>query len=136
MKQKINLRTILFSSIAICCLGGCSKAPSTSDQASAAPAKSVDEFIAEVNKKYLDSYAEYNAAQWTYVTYINDDTALLATKANETLMALEKEVLADARNYKDAPMSAETKKAYINLTQGKTLLPPDTPEARAELARL
>ncbi|MCE3252313.1 MAG: peptidyl-dipeptidase, partial [Cellvibrio sp.] len=136
MKKPSKLRNILFSGIAICGLVACSKAPSNSEQTSSAPAKSVDEFIAEVNKKYLDSFYEYNAAQWTYVTYINDDTALLATKANEKFMALEKEVLAEARLYKDAPMSAETKKAYINLTQGKTLLPPDTPEARAELARL
>lgn len=136
MKNKNNLRNILFISIACCGLVACSKAPSTSEQASVSPTKSVDEFIAEVNKKYLDNFYEYNAAQWTYVTYINDDTALLSAKANEKLMALEKEVLAEARLYKDAPMSAETKKAYINLTQGKTLLPPDTPEARAELARL
>jgi len=136
MKNQINLRNILFTSIAFCGLVACSKAPSTSEQTSAAPAKTVDEFIAEVNKKYLDNTYEYNAAQWTYVTYINDDTALLATKSNEKLMAMEKEMLAEARLYKDAPMSAETKKAYRNLTQGKTLLPPDTPEARAELARI
>lgn len=139
MKHKINLRNILFSSIALCCLGACSKAPSNSDQASAAPTKptkSVDEFIAGANKTYLDNYYEYNAAQWVYVTYLNDDSAMLATKSNEKWMAMEKELLAEARLFKDAPMSAETQKAYINMTQGKTLLPPDTPEARAELARL
>src|SRR5688572_7520906 len=144
MNNKINLRNILFSSLALSgiALGGltaCSKAPSNSDQAVATPAKptkSVDEFIAGANKTYIDNYYEYNAAQWVYVTYLNDDSAMLATKANEKWMAMEKELLAEARLYKDAPMSAETKKAYINMTQGKTLLPPDTPEARAELARL
>jgi peptidyl-dipeptidase A len=139
MSNPINLRTILFSCIALGCLTACSKAPSSSDQATAVPAKptkSVDEFIAGANKTYLDNYYEYNAAQWVYVTYLNDDSAMLATKANEKWMAMEKELLAEARLYKDAPMSAETKKAYINMTQGKTLLPPDTPEARAELARL
>lgn len=139
MKNKINLRNILFSSIALCCLGACSKAPSNSEQATATPTKptkSVDEFIADANKTYLDNYYEYNAAQWVYVTYLNDDSAMLATKANEKWMAMEKELLSEARHYKDVPMSAETKKAYVNMTQGKTLLPPDTPEARAELARI
>lgn len=141
MKNRINLRSILFTSIALCCLGGCSKAPSSESehadkQTNAAPTKSADEFIASVNKTYLDNYVEYNAAQWIYVTYINDDSALLATKANEKWMAMEKELLAEARLYKDVPMSAETKKAYVNMTLGKTILPPDTPDERSELARL
>lgn len=145
MKDRINLRNILFTSIALCCLGACSKAPSSDNgntnnsadkKTSAALTKSADEFIASVNKTYLDNYLEYNAAQWVYVTYINDDSALLATKANEKWMAMEKELLAEARLYKDASMSAETKKAYVNMTLGKTLLPPDTPDERAELARL
>lgn len=95
-----------------------------------------DEFIADVNQRYLDIGRETTAAQWAYVTYINDDTALLASKANERFMAFEKEVLSEARNYKNKTMSADTAKAYTNLTLGKTLLPPDTAEARAELARL
>lgn len=136
MNNPIKLRNILFSSIAICCLGACSKAPSGDAAVNVAPVKSVDEFIASVNKTYLDNYREYNAAQWVYVTYLNEDSALLAAKANEKWMAMEKELLSEARLYKDAPMSAETKKAYNNMTLGKTLLPPDTPEARAELARL
>lgn len=141
MKDRLNLRNIVFTGIALCCLGACSKAPSSEGQnadkpISAAPVKSADEFIASANKTYLDNYIEYSAAQWLYVTYINDDSALLATKANEKWMAIEKELLAEARLYKDAPMSAQTQKAYINLTQGKTLLPPDTAEDRAELARL
>ncbi|WP_152625339.1 M2 family metallopeptidase [Cellvibrio sp. OA-2007] len=136
MKNYMGLRGFLYSAIALFCLSGCSKAPSTSEVAAAPAVKSADEFIASVNKTYLDNYYEYNAAQWVYVTYLNDDSALLATKSNEKWMAMEKELLAEARHYKDAPMSAATKKAYINMTQGKTLLPPDTPEARAELARI
>lgn len=98
--------------------------------------KSADEFIADVNQRYLDIYRETNAAQWAYVTYINEDTALLASKANERMMAFEKEILAEARAFKDKPMSPATAKAYTNLTLGKTLLPPDTPAERAELAKL
>lgn len=134
------MRNFLFTSIAVCFLSACNKVPESNEpvqsQSSATPAKSVDEFIADANKTYLDNYYENTAAQWVYVTYINNDSALLATKANEKWMAMEKDLLAEARIYKDVPMSAATQKAYVNLTQGKTLLPPDTPEGRAELARL
>ncbi|MEN0037631.1 MAG: M2 family metallopeptidase [Cellvibrio sp.] len=98
--------------------------------------KSVDTFIADTSERYLEVSREINAAQWAYVTYINDDTAFLASKANERLMEFEKQVLAEARNYKDQPMSAPTAKAYANLTLGKVLLPPDTQAERAELAQL
>lgn len=100
------------------------------------PQKSAEQFIAEVNKRYEEETREYNAAQWVYNTYINEDSGLLATKASERLMAMEKEILSQARKYKDAEMDPATAKAYSNLTKGKTLLPPDTPEQRAELAAL
>jgi len=144
MSNKINLRSVLLSGIAAFSLVACNKAPSNNEPSaesndekiSAVPVKSADEFIAGANKIYLDNYYEYNAAQWVYVTYLNSDSAMLATKANEKWMAMDKELLSAARAYQAAPMSAATKKAYTNLTQGKTLLPPDTPEARAELARI
>jgi len=139
MTYQPNFRRTLLSGVVLFCaifLSACNKTPSTSERASSVPAKSADEFIAETNKTYLDNYQELNAAQWIYVTYLNDDTALLSAKANEKWMAMDKELLSAARAYQAAPMSAATKKAYTNLTQGKTLLPPDTPEARAELARI
>lgn len=106
------------------------------DKTKGADKKTVETFIADVNRRYMEIYRETNAAQWAYVTYLNEDTALLATKANERLMALDKEILAEAREFSEQPMAAATAKAYTNLTLGKTLLPPDTPEERAALAQL
>lgn len=136
MKTLSNVYKSMVFGVALCGLSACSKSPPVSEAVDLAPVKSVDEFIADVNRRYLENYQESTAAQWIYVTYINDDSALLATKATEKWMAMEEEVLSEARRYKDVAMSPATQKAYINLTQGKTLLPPDTPEARAELARL
>lgn len=98
--------------------------------------KTADAFIADVNQRYLDMNREMNAAQWAYVTYINEDTALIAAKTYERYMEFEKGILAEAREFNDEPMSALTAKAYTNLTLGKTLLPPDTAAERAELAQL
>lgn len=121
-------------------LAGCQEsadAPADMQETAAAePEKSAEEFIAGVNKRYKEETREYNAAQWVYNTYINEDSGLLATEASERLMAMEKEVLSQARKYKGAEMDPVTAKAYSNLTSGKTLLPPDTPERRAELAAL
>src|SRR5690606_1328197 len=61
---------------------------------------------------------------------------ILATKAAERGMELEKAILADARKYLNADMNPVTAKAYANLTKGKTLLPPDSAQERTELASL
>src|SRR6187402_1824466 len=100
----------------------------TSTEASAKDSKtnlSADEFIAKANKLIETETPEFNAAQWVYETYITDDSGILASKASERFMTIQKDLLAEARNYKNATMSVATSKAYTNLTQGKELLPPD-----------
>lgn len=134
---KVSL-IIALSAISCGFLSSCGKQEVASNINSepVATTKSPEQFIDDANAKYLEAYREFNAAQWAYVTYINEDTELLATKANERWMSLEKELLSEARQYKDQPMSPVTRKAYTNMTQGKSLLPPDTLEGRAELARI
>ena len=141
MYRKNLLGLVIASSLLV--ISGCkeSSAPTSSSTTSApatsaASKKSVDEFIADVNKQYETLNKEVNAAQWVYVTYINDDTALLATKASEKMLEANKVALAEARQYQSQPMSATTAKAYANLTKGQTLLPPDSAEDRAELAAI
>src|SRR5690554_609358 len=95
------------------------------------PKQSVGEFIDSVNRRYDAAIREYSAANWVYMTYINEDSGLLASKANERFMALNKEVLAEARQYRDHKMTDEERQAYRNLTLGQTVLPPDTAEERA-----
>lgn len=116
---------------AVLVLSACQSTPSASTSQ-----QSVAEFIDSVNRRYLEAMREYSAANWVYMTYINEDSGLLASKANERLMALEKEMLAEARQYKDVEMTPQQRKAYDNLTLGKTTLPPDSPRDRAELAKL
>lgn len=132
-KFSTNRKTLLACSIGILALAGCKEAQvKQADSEGMTP----DAFIDDVNKQYELSMREATAAQWVYVTYINDDTAILATKAAERGMELEKAILADARKYLNADMNPVTAKAYANLTKGKTLLPPDSAEERTELASL
>ena len=134
-RQKIMTSRAIAVCVASVFLAACQPSADTKTEQKTT-AKSADEFIADVNQRYLDMNREMNAAQWAYVTYINEDTALIAAKTYERYMEFEKGVLAEAREFKQSPMSASTAKAYTNLTLGKTLLPPDTAAERAELAQL
>lgn len=97
---------------------------------------SAEAFIADVNQQYDVANIEMNAAQWVRMTYITDDTALLAATAYEKYMAMEKDIQARARNYSIEDASPNTAKALTNLTLGQTILPPDTAEDRARLAQI
>ena len=108
----------------------------TSISVASTPSISPDEFIADANKKLDAATLENNSAQWVYETYINDDSGLLAAKSNERFLTLQKELLAEARDYQSLPMSAATAKAFTNLTKGKEILPPDNADDIAELANL
>ncbi|WP_331344303.1 M2 family metallopeptidase [Cellvibrio sp. UBA7661] len=134
-RQKIMVYRVMAVFVASVFLAACQPSADTKSEHKATT-KSADAFIADVNQRYLDMNREMNAAQWAYVTYINEDTALIAAKTYERYMEFEKGVLAEAREFKQSPMSASTAKAYTNLTLGKTLLPPDTAAERAELAQL
>ena len=99
MIKKMNLHFALRATTALAScilLASCQpSAPVKKDES--ADKKTADTFIADVNQRYLDIYRETNAAQWAYLTYINEDTALLASKANERMLAFTKEILAEAR---------------------------------------
>src|SRR5690606_36538810 len=64
---------IFLASCNLSSTGGKNETPSTN--------KSAQAFIADVNDRYMDIYRETTAAQWAYVTYLNEDTSLLAAKA-------------------------------------------------------
>jgi peptidyl-dipeptidase A len=135
--KNISLLNSFLIVASIFCLSSCADDKmETTENTKSSISKSPEVFIDDVNRRYLEIYRETNAAQWVYSTYINEDSALVVAKSNERMMAFEKQILAEARDYKDAPMSKDTAKAYTNLTLGKTLLPPDTAEERAELATL
>lgn len=137
-KSKLRLLVVLLAStvLAACQPAADAKKEDGVKPKGASKNQSAEAFIADVNQRYLEIDREMNAAQWAYVTYINEDTALLAAKAYERFMEFEKGVLAEARAFKNSPMSASTARAYTNLTLGKTLLPPDTAAERAELAQI
>lgn len=123
---------------ALALLNGC--APSTSaapaDKDAAAVARGARELVQRVNDESFDRQREASAAGWIAATYINDDSQLLAAKAQERDLAYQAGILAEARRYTDAKVDKDTRRAFDLMLKGNTVLPPARADDQAELTRL
>ena len=123
---------------ALALLNGC--APSTSaapgDKDAAAIAQGARELVQRVNDESFDRQRESAAASWIAATYINDDSQLLAAKAQERDLAYQAGILAEARRYTDAKVDQDTRRAFDLMLKGNTVLPPARADDQAELTRL
>jgi len=110
--------------------------------ASAAMAKgkdgkeTADEFVARVNAEMRADYVENTAAQWLSETYINDDSATIASKANERALIKLGEYVEQSRRFNGQTMSADSSRALQLLRLGITVPPPKNPAHLAELTQL
>ncbi|WP_305805408.1 M2 family metallopeptidase [Stenotrophomonas sp. YIM B06876] len=124
---------------AVLSLSACKKQASPEAAVSApksAPAESADQFIARVNAEYKAMYPEMTSAQWLSSTYINDDSARVAAKANERWLTALNQWIEQAGQYDGQPMSADTARA-IHLLKLMTSMPaPRDPAKLAELTRI
>ena len=80
----------------------------TGQTASGAPAETARDFIARANAEIDDLDLEQGAASWVSVTYINEDTAMLASRANARVGELMAGLIADSKAYADSEMDPET----------------------------
>jgi peptidyl-dipeptidase A len=71
----------------------------TNPPANTTPAMTAAEFVEYADARIDEISKEFNAAQWVYATYINDDTAILSTNAYSRYMNLEEQLLNQARTY-------------------------------------
>ena len=123
-------------------LVACTRTPSPTPETQStatgtAPAnETADQFIARVNDEFRHSYAELSAAQWLSSTYINDDSELVAAKANERWLTQLNGWIEQARRFEGQPMSPATARS-ISLLKLMTSMPaPRDPRRLAELARI
>ena len=126
--------------VAVLSLAACKKdgAPDAATPAAsaAAPTETADQFIARVNAEYKAMYPEMTSAQWLSSTYINDDSARVAAKANERWLTTLNGWIEQAGKYEGQPMSADTQRA-ISLLKLMTSMPaPRDPQKLAELAAI
>ncbi|MDH5824087.1 M2 family metallopeptidase [Luteimonas sp. RD2P54] len=133
----MNPRRLWVLAIAAClALSACKREAAPATDPSVPENETADEFIARVNDELRAMYPELSAAQWLSSTYINDDSQLLAAKANERWLTALNGWIAQARRFEGQDMSPATARA-INLLKLSTAMPaPRDPERLAELTRI
>ena len=117
-------------------VAGQQSAQAAKPAAAPAPKESADAFIARVNKEMREDYTEMTAAQWLSETYINDDSQLVASKANERGLVKVGQYAEQARAYQGQPMSPATARSLQLLRLGITVPPPKDPAHLAELTKI
>jgi len=98
--------------------------------------ETADEFVARLNKEMLDLGKEVGAAQWTYATYINRDTELLAAKADERTKEFVTRKIQEARRFDNQELKPETRRALDLLKLSVVMPAPNDAAKRAELSQL
>jgi len=124
-------KALAFSILTALTLSGCGK-----KEEPVAVTESADEFVARLNGELLELGKEAGAAQWAYATYINQDTELLAAKADERTKAYLSQAVADAKRYDGQQLKPETRRAIDLIKLGAPLPAPNDAAKRAELAKL
>ena len=135
MKPSRTLIALAISA-SLLALSGCGKSASNGNAGSQHANETADQFIARVNKEMRDDYTEITSAQWLGDTYINGDSQLVSSKANERALAKLGAWVEESRRFDGTPMTPETKRALQMLRLGITLPPPKDPAHLAELTRI
>jgi peptidyl-dipeptidase A len=128
--------------LALAALAACgqkpAEAPASATATVPAPAPlaaDADAFIARYNEDYRKLYPDVVAAQWVQSNFITDDTQLLASKANERLLAFNGETAQKAKPfYALKDLKPETARALTLIRVGSAA--PEKPEEREEVAKL
>lgn len=106
---------------------------STSDTA---PAESPKEFVAGVNQALEELYKEEAAANWIRATYITEDSALIAAKAQARSLAFHSDAVKRSTRYAGQPMDEETSRSILLLKLATAMPAPDDPAKRDELTTI
>ncbi|UXI70713.1 M2 family metallopeptidase [Tahibacter amnicola] len=105
--------------------------------AQAATPADADRFVNAINAEVRDYYAEITAAQWVSETYINADTELLVSKANERALSRLSTNVEKAKEYGGIPGLSPATARSIGLLKLQTPMPaPANPAKIAELTQI
>lgn len=121
----------------IALLNGCSQSNSAAPTEADAM-KVADEakaMVQRINDEAYDRQRESSAAGWVAATYINDDSQLLAARADQRDLAYQAKVLEEARRYTNAKLDDKTQRALDRLLN-QTILPPASATEQAELSTI
>ena len=115
-------------------LAACDGASAPSASVKSAPSETADQFIARVNDEIADNNIESGAISWIRATYINHDSAILASRSAEKYAAWHSKTVADSLKYDGTEMSDSTARAIELLKLSTSKPAPDDDAKRKELA--
>ncbi|MFQ5982572.1 MAG: M2 family metallopeptidase [Woeseiaceae bacterium] len=98
--------------------------------------ESGEDFVARINAELKEINRELGAAEWVRVTYINEDTAILNSLANERYSEWHSQSVAESLRYQGADLSPESERALKLLKLGTSAPAPADAAKRRELAEL
>ncbi|HET6603381.1 MAG TPA: M2 family metallopeptidase [Xanthomonadaceae bacterium] len=140
MKAHYTPYRVLALAVCAALAAGCNQNAAQQDTGAEAAAepKPADarSFVDQVNQQYLVVFPETAAAQWVAVTYINDDTQLLAAKAGERSLTLLKQNIEAAQKYKPLELDAATERSIKLLELATSMPAPKDPAKIAQLTQI
>lgn len=99
-------------------------------------AAEADAYVAKINEDYRHDYPETASAQWLASTYINDDSQLVAAKANERSLVQLNQYIEGAKRFDGVSLSPASARALHLLKLGTAMPAPKDPGRLAELTRI
>ena len=117
-------------------LAGCSSDVSVDIAASdsTTPDETAAAFVARTNRELKVLGQEVGAANWVRRTYITPDTAKLAAKGQERLLAYYSEAVQGSKRYQQSDTDPATARALLRIRQQGSMPAPNDADKRAELA--
>ncbi len=100
------------------------------------PSSSAEEFVKATSETYEEMRREGAAAAWAYATYINQDTALLASRAHERSLKFQSSAVEGAKRYDGMELEPLTQRAINAIKWGTTLPAPNDDAKRRELSEI
>jgi len=110
--------------------------PTVSSAGETAAMETADEFIARVNEEQKELNVESGAANWVRATYINHDTAILASLVAEKEAAWHSATVAESLQYAGREMSDATARGIELLKLNTSEPAPNDSAKRKELATI
>ena len=130
---------IFFLPLVACEPGGSntvSEASQPAPDTAAAAVVSADDFIARANAELAEDNAAYMATAWVRATYLNEDTALLASQSAQKYAAWHSRTVDESLQYEGTEMSGPTARALKLLKLGTSKPAPADEAGRRELAEI
>jgi peptidyl-dipeptidase A len=134
------MKRILLLIAAAAMLGACSERANLGNDGGvggpSGPTETAAEFIDRVNAEYKEYWRELNAAGWLRATYINEDSAIVDSLANERYAAWHTAKVKEAMQYDGQDLDVATRRALDLLKMNALMVAPDDDAKRKELSQI